>query len=577
MAIEVLASEDCRGVLFRSPDASPWRLKEMLAPALPGVRLQASAEGLEVPTFAATALPGAELDFELHWSPDASKAIENRGRAKREQPALRSLLASTLDMDAAQLRALSSDFDPDGRLDLHQVANVAVLSAPECFGLCLFDEQGAGKTVSVIYAFDRLAHLDEIDRMLVVAPKSMVPEWKADLERFMGPLYTCRTVSGSKASKRRALRSGADVLITNFETVVSLERELKALLRMGGCRSLLVVDESFLVKTPDAQRTRALRRAREWAGRAFVLCGAPAPNAPTDVVEQISLADFGLAFEGVEVPQERQAALPVVRSTLEEKGAFLRSLKRDVLADLPEKQLQVVQLRFEDRQREAYEAALRSLVLDLEATDEEGFRRELTSFMARRTALLQICSNPAGIVPGYGEVPAKLAALDRLLETWVEGSGEKVVIWSYFTKSLKAIVDRYEGRYALVRYDGSTPVDQRREAVSRFQHDPATKLFVGNPAAAGAGLTLHAARLAVYESWSNQAAHYLQSLDRIHRRGQERPVECTFLVCAGSIEETDLEVLRHKERSAYELLGGPAGPPVTREALLEELLASLSG
>ena len=53
----------------------------------------------------------------------------------------------------------------------------------------------------------------------------------------------------------------------------------------------------------------------------------------------------------------------------------------------------------------------------------------------------------------------------------------------------------------------------------KFQEDSRTMLFVANPAAAGAGLTLHKSHIAIYESMSNQAAHYLQSLDRIHRRG----------------------------------------------------------
>ena len=66
-------------------------------------------------------------------------------------------------------------------------------------------------------------------------------------------------------------------------------------------------------------------------------------------------------------------------------------------------------------------------------------------------------------------------------------------------------------------------------------------LFVGDPGAAGAGLTLHRARYAVYESMSNQAAHYLQSLDRIHRRGQDRPVEYLVLLCDETIESPEYE------------------------------------
>src|SRR6185295_12413361 len=92
--------------------------------------------------------------------------------------------------------------------------------------------------------------------------------------------------------------------------------------------------------------------------------------------------------------------------------------------------------------------------------------------------------------------------------------------WSHFRVSLDAIAQRYK-RYGLVRIDGSiSAIEARIEAVNRFQNDSATRVFLGNAAAAGAGITLTSAHHAVYESFSNQAAHYMQSIDRIHRRGQ---------------------------------------------------------
>ena len=59
------------------------------------------------------------------------------------------------------------------RLDDHQWVNVAAMTLSEGFGLCVFDEQGAGKTVTAIYAFDVLVARDEVDFALIVAPKSI--------------------------------------------------------------------------------------------------------------------------------------------------------------------------------------------------------------------------------------------------------------------------------------------------------------------------------------------------------------------------------------------------------------------
>lgn len=444
------------------------------------------------------------------------------------------------------------------------------MTVPGSYGLCVFDEQGVGKTVTLIFAIDVLAARDEVDRVLIVAPKSMVAEWPEDFRRFKGDLYPVAMVSGTRRQKRAAIGSGADVLVTYFETTISMEDELRAWLRHRDGRAVLVVDESFYAKSLDAQRTRALRRLREWCGRAFVLCGTPAPNAPQDLVQQFNIVDFGLTFAGVEVPDDREAARPIVQRAIDERGLFVRHLKQDVLPDLPAKRFHRILLPLAPDQRRLYAGALHGLVLDLHTTDDATFQRRLGSFLARRAALLQVCSNPVAVAAGYTEVPAKLRALDDLLEEVIAHKGEKVVLWSFYTASLAAIVTRY-GRFNPVRYDGSVvDVAERREAVRRFQGDDETMLFVANPAAAGTGLTLHRARVAVYESMSNQAAHYLQSLDRVHRRGQTRDVEYLVLLCDDTIEVEEYERLIRKERTAQALLGDQVNEPVTRETMLVE-------
>ena len=65
--------------------------------------------------------------------------------------------------------------------------------------------------------------------------------------------------------------------------------------------------------------------------------------------------------------------------------------------------------------------------------------------MARRVALLQICSNPVSLnTEGPEEMPAKIAALDKILEDLIARRGEKVVLWSYFRASLNEVMRRYE-------------------------------------------------------------------------------------------------------------------------------------
>jgi len=227
----------------------------------------------------------------------------------------------------------------------------------------------------------------------------------------------------------------------------------------------------------------------------------------------------------------------------------------------------------EPLQADLYNNTLRGLISDLETTSDLEFFKNIGSFLAKRMALLRICSNPSGIISTYSESPAKLVALDEILYELIEKQGEKVVLWSFFQASIQGIVSRYQSKYNPVRYDGTiSDIEIRRNYVKRFQEDDSTMLFVGNPAAAGAGLTLHRARFAIYESLSNQAAHYLQSLDRIHRRGQLGDVEYLILLCENSIEINEYARLEEKEASGRELLGDGIDKSITRESMLVEAM-----
>lgn len=561
-------------VLIRSAGGRGVRaLERALRSAGVGVEVNRTAGGVLV---TAASLRKCRIALD-EWDLRMSKDVEGEEVAAEERLRVHeAALAARREANEypEKARARLSDYERVDALDPHQVTAVALACHSAVRGLCIFDEQGLGKTVEALFAFDWLRERGTVGRALVFAPKNMVLEWVRDVERFFGSRYRATAVVGTEGEKRAALDEDADLFVTNFETAVRLEIRLRQLLEREKHEGLLIVDESFFVKNSSALRAQALRRLRRYAGRCLVLCGTPAPNSAVDLVEQFSIADDGMAFEGVSLPSDREAAARTIADTIERRGVYIRRLKGSVLPDLPSRTFTRVLLPMPPQQRRLYDSAFDGLVDDVRKSDESTFRRNLGSFMARRVALLQICSNPASRYRGEGAegVPAKISALDEILEDLIARRKEKVVLWSYFRASLNDLVRRYE-YYGAVRVDGSVPlVADRREAVRRFQDDDETMLFVGNPAAAGAGLTLHRARYAVYESMSNQAAHYLQSLDRIHRRGQDRPVEYLILLCDETIEPLEYGRILRKESAAQALLNDRVVEPVTREAFLNDLL-----
>jgi SNF2 family DNA or RNA helicase len=540
-------------------------VKSILAGLGVDVRLRTKDGQLTLPFDHADKLLG--LEPIVVWEPHALAAAATRRHIREHAPHVLAEMRRLRDGPSEDAFKEIADSSMRQLLDEHQIRNVAAMTLRDGWGACVFDEQGTGKTVTFISAFDLLVERNLADILVVVAPKSMVAEWKAEFDRFTSGLYSVAVVDGGRREKVAALRSGSDVVVMSYESVATLRDEVVRLARRG--RVVLAVDESFYAKNPESRRTEALMSVREFCVRAFVLCGTPAPNAGADLVSQFDLVDLGHTFAGITLPKDRHEANQAVRERLENAGFYLRSLKERVL-ELPDRKFVTVDVELEGEQKRAYEAACADLVLDLRESTDGEFAADITNFLARRAMLLRICSDPTPVVPGYSGVPAKVVALDGLLERVTAGS-DKVVLWSFYRTTLDLLCRRY-AEHGLVRVDGSVPSSGRREAVERFQNDPSIKVFVGNPAAAGAGLTLTAAKIAVYESMSNQAAHYMQSLDRIHRRGQNSDVTYYFLVCAGTLEVSEQQRLLDKAQAQGDLLGDDLARPTTRTALLAELL-----
>lgn len=453
-------------------------------------------------------------------------------------------------------------------LDPAQANAVAAMIFPDILGLCLFDEQGSGKTVMTIAAFDILKDAGLVDAMIVVCPKSMVSEWPKDIERFTSQKYNIVTAQGTKNQKYGAALTDFDVLVTNYEGIEVMLTSLVA--TAGTKRYLLVIDESYYLKNSDSVRSDNVGKLREHCKRCFVLCGTPAPNSAHDLVNQFDLADLGYTFGSFTKSKDPAADWDKISGLVETRGLFIRRLKSEILQHVPEKNFHVISVNLIGKQALMYEQARADLELTLRSLNNETFKKSLGTYFQRRAALLQICTCPEAIDPTLSETPVKYTELDRLLDTLIS-SKRKVIVWSFFVRSLDEMMERYR-RFNPVRVDGSVASADRKAAVKSFQEDPNTMLFFGNPAAAGAGITLHAAYDAIYVSYSNQAAHYLQSLDRIHRRGQvSDQVNYYLLVCKGTVEETEIIRLRGKEMQQHELLGDHIPWPTSLDDALREL------
>ena len=468
-----------------------------------------------------------------------------------------------------QLESGSSAVSPywESVLQEHQAAAVTALATPGLLGMCIFDEQGTGKTLTTVAAFDTLLANESVDAMFVVAPKTLVGTWMREFEEFLPGKYSVQEVAGNKAHRLASLYKSADVFVATYETVSTDSTLISSLL--GSKKFLLVFDESFLVKNPDAQRSRGALAIRRSATIALVLCGTPAPNSASDLVHQFNIADMGFTFRGAAFDGSDSEAARI-QGAVDARGTYIRRLKSEVLPDLARKSHLIHEFDLNQTQRDLYEVAKNELELYLRRIDNKIFKRSLATYFQKRAALLQICISPS-LIGAHTVDSAKYSTLMNLAGQILASDGKKIVVWSSYNTSTDHLMQLFAD-FNPVKIDGSVSQEERQLAITSFQENPKVRVFIGNPAAAGAGITLTAASDAIFVSLPTQAAFYMQSLDRIHRIGQEaNEVRYHFLIARNTIEKRELERLSQKQSVQGELFHDRAADGLTLEEALEEL------
>lgn len=143
---------------------------------------------------------------------------------------------------------------------------------------------------------------------------------------------------------------------------------------------------------------------------------------------------------------------------------------------------------------------------------------------------------------------------------------KKVIIWSYFVQNVELIALRLSdlgAEYIHGRVDAGDENDNetREGKIKRFHDDPTCKVLVANPAACSEGISLHkVCQYAIYLDRSFNAAHYMQSEDRIHRLGlsPDAKPQVEFVECEDSIDQVVRNRLELKVRTMAQALEDPS-------------------
>jgi SWI/SNF-related matrix-associated actin-dependent regulator 1 of chromatin subfamily A len=231
-------------------------------------------------------------------------------------------------------------------------------------------------------------------------------------------------------------------------------------------------------------------------------------------------------FEGLTNWQELRNLLQTV---------MIRRKKKDVLKDLPEKNIIIQNMPLCVNEKE----------------DLEKGMDEFKSWIRcnHKASELEIKTH----IDHIKQLAYK--AKEKSVYSWIENflqSGEKLVVVAYHTKAIDDLVNYFK----CDKIDGSVSMSKRQEIIDRFQTDKSVQLLVGQITAMGVGITLTAASNMVIVEFGWTPADHDQVIDRLHRIGQLNSVNAYYLVGLGTVEENILFLLQHKASMINKLIDG---------------------
>ncbi|WP_156290125.1 DEAD/DEAH box helicase [Oceanobacillus salinisoli] len=419
-------------------------------------------------------------------------------------------------------------------------------------GGILADDMGLGKTLqSIAYiASEPVVHGPH----LIVAPSSVVYNWKNEFEKFVPDLKVA-IMTGAPSERHHKMEemTDMDVWITSYATL----RQDIELYRERTFQSL-ILDEAQYIKNYATKTSRAMREVK--ATRKFALSGTPIENSIDEL-----WAIFQVILPGLMPNQRTFKQLSNEKISMITKPFILRRLKKDVLKELPEKIESVHVSELTKDQKDLYVGYLRQVQQEAaQSMKESGFNQNRMKILAGLTRLRQICCHPSMFIENYEGQSGKLEQLMETVRSTIE-NGKRMLIFSQFTSMHEIIIERLEKEGLDYFYlSGQTQSQERVEMSERFNNGEKS-IFLISLKAGGTGLNLTGADTVIlYDLWWNPAVED-QATGRAHRFGQKNVVQVIRLVTEGTIEEKIYD-LQQKKRELIDQVIQPG----------ETMLSSLS-
>ena len=469
------------------------------------------------------------------------------------------------------------------------------------YGACLADEMGLGKTLQAI-ALMKLLQSDDF-RVLVVMPKTLIHNWRAELKRFAPDLSVSIYPEQPLDTKSTVVLTTYPRLRINIETLEQTHW------------NLVVLDEAHTIKNRDSATSEAAQRLKSDAR--IAMTGTPLENNATELWNLMdwlnvdflgSQLSFGNYVRFARSGQDKAKLLSPLREAL--NPILLRRLKADpkIGLDLPPKIFQDLPVELSEVQSILYETVVQTAILATEDTSLPPLIRS-SIYLRAISHLKQILCHPevffgdqdnAEVLADIqkdetnkikksvqkkcleilktqrkdrqiqGEHSPKLSCLCETVEA-LRNSARGILIFTQFRKMGEMISDSLADlgvdEWSEVPFlHGGLSTEARMKLVDTFNSQAMTRaigddsgeappILILSLKAGGLGLNLTGADNVIhYDRWWNPSIED-QATDRAHRFGQTKTVFVKTLTTEATLEESIAKIFDDKRQLAADLLG----------------------
>ena len=412
-------------------------------------------------------------------------------------------------------------------------------------------DMGCGKSAcSTVVALFRKLYYQE--RCLIIMPPILLKQWETWLKSIK-PSVSVVKYAGTP-SERKAMSLKADFVLVGVQI---FKKEYNRFVEeFADDKFCVIVDEATMISNIGTDNHEKIYDFCLGHNR-LMLTGTPLNN-PMDAYGLLKFVAPGIyrnlaQFERIHVKERDFFGTPIAFDKLDLLADNMAvNSKRVLLADVYDQMPQVSYTPLE------YDLDPKHLRLYQKLAEEEllklpdGGKIDATQATKLVHALGQIVGN-WGYFAGDPKLESEMVSLVK--EKLGELGDGKLLIFAHYRMTVALLAEKL-AKYGVVTVNSEVTAKQKEKNVEKFVTDPKCRVMVAQVKSAGYGLDglQHVCNHAMYVEPCTSPRDFGQSVARLARMGQTKPVQVYMAIAAGTLQPRSFNNLLKKDEIVNQVI-----------------------